>query len=66
LKLVLEVDGDSHFIEKGITHDTGRTLFLEGLGLTVLRFTNNEVLRNLQGVDESIRQYIPASLAETE
>ena len=64
IKLVVEVDGDSHFIGEAITYDTERTSFLEGFGLTVLRFTNNEVLNNLQGVDENIRQRIPASFAE--
>jgi very-short-patch-repair endonuclease len=55
LKLVLEVDGDSHFSEEGARYDTVRSSFLNGLGLTVLRFTNHEVLHNLPGVDESLR-----------
>jgi len=62
IKLVVEVDGDSHCIEKGTMYDMGRTSYLVGLGLTVLRFTNREVLDNLQGVDDSIRQCV-SSLA---
>ena len=63
MKLVIEVDGDSHFTEQGKAYDKERTLFLESLGLTVLRFTNCEVLDNLEGVDAGIRQHIPPCLA---
>jgi very-short-patch-repair endonuclease len=40
LKLVIEVDGDSHFTDDGIQSDRRRTEILEGYGLTVIRFTN--------------------------
>lgn len=43
LKLVIEVDGDSHFTEQGMAYDAERTRFLESLGLRVVRFTNAEV-----------------------
>ena len=56
LKLVIEVDGDSHFSESGMAYDAERTLFLEGLGLQVLRFTNEDVFRNLEAVGERISQ----------
>ena len=49
-KLVIEVDGDSHFEPQGIAYDRERTAYLHGLGLHVLRFTNDEVLNNLEGV----------------
>ena len=47
-KLVIELDGDTH----GFTHDYDqrRTRFLEDKGYHILRFTNSEVMANLDGV----------------
>ena len=55
LKLVVEVDGDSHFSDEGKARDAERTGILEGHGLRVVRFTNAEVLHNLEGVCEVLR-----------
>jgi very-short-patch-repair endonuclease len=54
LKLVIEVDGDSHFNEEAQAYDEQRTRILEGYGLRVLRFTNTEVLQNFEAVGEAI------------
>jgi very-short-patch-repair endonuclease len=54
LKLVIEVDGNIHFTESAIAYDQERTKILEGYGLQVLRFTNDEVLDNFKGVCELI------------
>lgn len=54
LKLVIEVDGDSHTTADGIEYDAERTAFLEGLGLRVIRFGNNEVMKNIEGVFERL------------
>ena len=54
LRLVIELDGESHFTESGKACDDERTAVLEGYGLRVMRFTNQEVLRNLEGVCEAI------------
>jgi very-short-patch-repair endonuclease len=51
-KLVIEVDGGQH--DENRTKDEVRTRFLEGFGLRVIRFWNNEVLGNLDGVLERI------------
>ncbi len=50
LKLVIEVDGDSHFTEEGQDYDARRTEVLEGYGLRVIRFTNDEVLHGFEEV----------------
>ncbi len=51
LKLALEIDGDSHFMnEAAQTYDQERTRYLTQLGIDVLRFTNLEVMKNLDGV----------------
>lgn len=49
-KLVIEVDGESHFIDGWKEYDEERTNFLEWLWLRVLRFTNEEVMKNYEGV----------------
>ena len=54
-KVVIEVDGDSHFTESGLAYDFVRTMFLEGLGLRVVRFTNAQILENFDGVCAKLR-----------
>jgi len=50
LKLVIEIDGDSHFNETAQAYDEKRTQILEGYGLQVLRFTNQQVLHDFETV----------------
>ena len=59
LKLVIEVDGDSHFTDEGKESDRRRTEILEGYGLKVIRFTNDAVLDNFEAVCQAIAQEIP-------
>ena len=47
-RLIIEIDGDTHFAED--RYDARRTEFLESLGYRVLRFGNNDALKNLEGV----------------
>ena len=42
-KLVIELDGSQHYTEKGLNHDRIRTQILEKYGLTVIRFTNEQI-----------------------
>ena len=52
MKLVIEVDGESHAGRQ--EEDQKRQSFLERNGLRVIRFTNDEVLGNLEGVGMEI------------
>ncbi len=54
--LVIEVDGGQHNEEDGLKRDAERTAWLEGEGCKVLRFWNNDVLTNIEGVEETIRR----------
>lgn len=54
--LVIEVDGSQHMDE--VKYDDRRTQYLNQQGFTVLRFWNNQVLRETDGVLESIRNVI--------
>jgi very-short-patch-repair endonuclease len=61
LKLVIEVDGDSHFTDEGKDYDAERTVILEGYGrygLKVMRFTNDDVLKNFELVYQQIEEFI--------
>ena len=52
-KLVIEADGPVHLFKKD--YDKNRDEVLAGLGLTTLRFTNDEVLKDPHSVLEAIR-----------
>jgi very-short-patch-repair endonuclease len=60
LKLVIEIDGDSHFTNDGKDYDQERTQILEGYGLRVMRFTNDEVLKDFAGVCQRIEEIPPS------
>ena len=60
-KLCIEVDGDSHLTEEQGEYDSARTDFLEGLGYRVIRFTNEDVRRDIHAVVEEIIRVIEAS-----
>jgi len=57
-KLVVEVDGEIHDKLDIKEYDKGRGYELEELGITVIRFTNEEVSRNLDMVLNVIRGYL--------
>jgi very-short-patch-repair endonuclease len=48
--LVIELDGGQHFAPGQQRYDEKRTLYLQKQGLSVLRFTNMEVLKNIEEV----------------
>lgn len=50
-RLIIEVDGGQH---ADSARDDARTQWLENEGYRVLRFWNNEVLQNLEGVRDAI------------
>ena len=54
-KLVIEIDGGQHNEEEAKRRDEERTAWLERKGYRILRFWDNEVLRNMDGVLEKIR-----------
>ncbi len=57
-KLIIELDGGHHYTSEQQARDAVRQKFLESLGYTVLRFSNNEVDVNLEGVVSRILQYL--------
>jgi very-short-patch-repair endonuclease len=65
-KLIVEVDGESHDFEERIRHDGRRDEWFASRGYRVLRFTNEDVMKNLEGVvlaiDLAAAQVAPPSL----
>ncbi|HEY9636587.1 MAG TPA: endonuclease domain-containing protein, partial [Coleofasciculaceae cyanobacterium] len=58
LKLAIEIDGESHFQEGVAQYDKERQIFIESAGIQFLRFTNQDVYENLNGVLETIASKI--------
>lgn len=55
-KLIIELDGSQHLEQE--EYDAQRTEFLESRGYKVLRFWNNDVLKNIDDVIREIQHAI--------
>ena len=53
-RLVVEIDGGVHLTHENKEYDKVRTMDLENLDLTVIRFSNKQVLENIKEVIDSI------------
>ncbi len=62
-KLVIELDGDSHNSLEAQTYDKERNMFMRQVGLNVLRFTNQEVFTNIEGILEQIKEQMKSNRA---
>jgi len=62
VKLVIEVDGGQHFSDEIAEYDRIRDEYLSNLGLRVLRFTNTDVMRNIEGVVARIESEISGEI----
>ena len=57
-RLVIEIDGSQHYTNKGKAHDEARTEILERYGIYVLRFSNEDIDKNFDGVCRMIDKVI--------
>jgi very-short-patch-repair endonuclease len=57
-RLVIEVDGSVHDSRDAKEGDDGRTFELKELGITVIRFRNEEVLNDMSLVLKMIREVV--------
>lgn len=57
LLLAIEIDGGSHIQKKGT--DEMRDNFLKQVGITTIRFTNDEVVNDIENVKIKINEFIP-------
>jgi very-short-patch-repair endonuclease len=58
LKLVIEIDGGYHKTKEQMILDEERTATIEFQGVRVIRFTNEEVLLNLDEVLKKIKVFV--------
>ena len=54
VKLVIEVDGGQHYSDEGMEDDRKGDAYLTGEGITVIRLSDRDVLKNLEAVLEEI------------
>jgi very-short-patch-repair endonuclease len=54
-RLILEVDGATHSTDGEIARDAARAASLSAQGYSILRFTNDDVFHNIDGVLETVR-----------
>ena len=54
VKLAIEIDGETHIKPDEVEYDKNRQYEIEELGIQFLRFTNRDVLDNLDGVLQTI------------
>jgi very-short-patch-repair endonuclease len=65
MKLAIEVDGAVHNDPEVAAYDIIRTKNLNENGITVLRFTNDEVEKNLKSVIQKIKDWINKNNSQT-
>jgi very-short-patch-repair endonuclease len=65
-KLVVELDGGQHCSLEEIEYDQKRTQFLQSQGLTVLRFSNLDVMRQFSSVCQVIDRAITEGISKSE
>lgn len=64
LKLAIEVDGDSHFMDGAEVNDMERQKIIESYGIIFLRFTNSDIYENMSVVLERIHEFALESKAD--
>ncbi len=58
MELVIELDGYSHQFEEVIIKDEYKEAELKKYGLTILRFDDDEIMKDMNNVLKTIEQYI--------
>ena len=61
LKLIIEIDGETHWSEEEKAYDAERNRWFLSQGFIVLRFTNLEIYHNMNAVLEKIVHTVPSS-----
>ncbi len=62
IKLVIEVDGSIHDLPENKIYDIGRSDVLNDFGITVIRFSNNQIINSIDIVISDIEKYILQNL----
>ena len=62
LKAVIEVDGGQHYTHEGLEHDKQREERMVSCGIKTIRFSNLDILKNINGVLMRIKEELPQHL----
>jgi len=55
-KIIIEIDGGQHNKTENIEYDKKRTAYLEQKGYKIIRFWNNEITKNIDGVYKKLQE----------
>lgn len=55
-KIIIEIDGGQHNHEDDIEYDKNRTKYMNLLGYKVIRFWNNDIDKNIEGVYSKLKE----------
>ena len=58
VKLVIEIDGEIHLLSENKEYDISRDIILKEFKIEILRFTNDEVIHQINKVIEKIKSTI--------
>lgn len=64
LKLAIEIDGQSHRTPEARRRDEKKTAYLVSQGWRVLRFRNDEVLSDVEGVIERVKEFVASTTSK--
>ena len=64
IKLVIEIDGSIHDITEYQEHDRGRSEILNDFGITVIRFTNEQIIEEIDSTIEQIETVVQKLLSQ--
>jgi very-short-patch-repair endonuclease len=55
-RLAIEIDGGQYADLYGRQHDAHRDKYLKELNICMMRFSNNDVLQNIEGVGQRVKE----------
>ena len=61
-RLVIELDGSQHYTKEGMQYDDNRTYVINQFGVRVVRFSNNDIDKNFEGVCIRIDEIVSKQL----
>ena len=54
LKLIIEIDGEQHYLEENQSYEEKRNKYLKNLGFKILRFYNSDINKEIRNVEKTI------------
>ena len=65
IKLVIEVDGSIHELPEYEVYDIGRSEILNDFGITVIRFSNEQIINDINSIIDKIEENVKRLLYES-